>query len=149
MIDDSGCFECGATEDIHQHHVVPRLRGGAKTIPLCYRCHLKAHGQDGKGLNHSLLVKQGMERAKKRGVNLGNASAEFRMKGHAANRKRGLQTVRKYGPMLSKLQKEGRTMQEVAVFLNKTFVPTPSGKGVWDSPRVCRLLKRWKQQKTS
>tara|TARA_R110000803_G_scaffold94110_10_gene161632 strand:- start:1995 stop:2321 length:327 start_codon:yes stop_codon:yes gene_type:complete len=37
------CFECGSTENIEKHHVVPRSKGGKKTIPLCARCHDKVH----------------------------------------------------------------------------------------------------------
>ena len=38
------CFECGSDEKIHNHHVVPRVKGGTKTIPLCELCHSKVHG---------------------------------------------------------------------------------------------------------
>ena len=37
------CFECGSTENIHQHHVVPQSKGGTKTIPLCNNCHSVVH----------------------------------------------------------------------------------------------------------
>ena len=38
------CFECGSDENIHNHHVVPKIKGGTKTIPLCQLCHTKVHG---------------------------------------------------------------------------------------------------------
>lgn len=41
------CFECGSEEAIHQHHVVPKSRGGTRTIPLCAPCHGRAHGRRG------------------------------------------------------------------------------------------------------
>lgn len=41
---DKVCFECGSTDNIHQHHVVPKSKGGTKTIPLCELCHAKVHG---------------------------------------------------------------------------------------------------------
>jgi hypothetical protein len=40
------CFECGATDNLHNHHVVPRSLGGTKTIPLCERCHGLVHSLD-------------------------------------------------------------------------------------------------------
>jgi hypothetical protein len=40
------CFECGATDNLHSHHVVPRSLGGTKTIPLCERCHGLVHSLD-------------------------------------------------------------------------------------------------------
>lgn len=40
------CFECGAPAT-EEHHVVPRSRGGTRTVPLCDACHGKAHGDMG------------------------------------------------------------------------------------------------------
>ena len=50
------CFECGSTEHIHQHHVVPNVVGGTKTIPLCEQCHAKVHG----GVGSSILTRMGI-----------------------------------------------------------------------------------------
>ena len=47
MFSDEVCFECGSAEKLHDHHVVPRSRGGTSTIPLCCGCHAKAHGKSG------------------------------------------------------------------------------------------------------
>lgn len=40
------CFECDGPA-AHQHHVVPRARGGTRTVPLCGECHAKAHDLNG------------------------------------------------------------------------------------------------------
>ena len=40
------CFECGGNDTIQFHHVVPKIIGGTKTIPLCVKCHSKVHGTD-------------------------------------------------------------------------------------------------------
>lgn len=37
------CFECGEPATC-AHHVIPRSRGGTKTVPLCGGCHGLAHG---------------------------------------------------------------------------------------------------------
>ena len=42
----SKCFECGATKNLHHHHIIPRSQGGTKTIPLCTRCHGYVHDAD-------------------------------------------------------------------------------------------------------
>lgn len=42
----STCWECGSTDRIHEHHVVPRSKGGTRTLPLCEACHGKVHGTD-------------------------------------------------------------------------------------------------------
>lgn len=43
------CLECGGPVE-HGHHVVPRSRGGTVTVPLCSKCHGKAHNQTTIGL---------------------------------------------------------------------------------------------------
>lgn len=76
------CFECGCDGEIHNHHVVPKILGGTKTVPLCPTCHGKVHGVD--FLNHKKLTKEGLANAKKRGVKLGspnNLTKEAKMKG--------------------------------------------------------------------
>lgn len=70
MINKDECFECESINDIHYHHVVPETLGGTKTIPLCIICHGKVHGID--FTNHGILTKEGLKRAKEKGVKLGN-----------------------------------------------------------------------------
>lgn len=55
------CFECGRPAE-HRHHVIPKSRGGKKTIPLCAKCHSLAH--DARGL---ALMKEGQARARAAG----------------------------------------------------------------------------------
>jgi hypothetical protein len=76
------CFECGCDGEIHYHHVVPKILGGTKTVPLCSSCHGKVHGIN--FINHGELTRQGLANAKKRGVKLGkpeNFNANGRKKG--------------------------------------------------------------------
>lgn len=59
------CWGCDCeTEHIHNHHVVPRSRGGTRTVPLCEPCHSKAHHRK-KNMNTSTLVKEAYLRRKK------------------------------------------------------------------------------------
>jgi len=64
------CWECSTVGEVHHHHPVPKSRGGTRTIPLCLLCHGKAHGRDG-GMATSRLTREGMEKARSRGVVLG------------------------------------------------------------------------------
>ena len=41
------CYECGL-EATEKHHVIPKVNGGNKTIPLCSSCHNKVHGIGGE-----------------------------------------------------------------------------------------------------
>ena len=46
MIPQNKCFECDSVEFIQYHHIVPKILGGTKTIPLCANCHGKVHDRD-------------------------------------------------------------------------------------------------------
>jgi hypothetical protein len=68
-VPQGSCFECEAVGDCHKHHVVPRIRGGTKTVLLCESCHGKVHGRD--MMNHRSLTKSGLEEARRQGKTLG------------------------------------------------------------------------------
>lgn len=75
------CLECG-TETTGRHHVVPKSLGGNRQVPLCVECHSKAHGER---TIHSNLIKEGIERARNSGKQIGaptvvNADVKIRMK---------------------------------------------------------------------
>lgn len=69
LIDLDKCFECGKPMD-ELHHVVPRSKGGVKTIPLCTKCHGNAHGMK-RRITSSDLIKDGMKVAKANGKHIG------------------------------------------------------------------------------
>lgn len=66
------CFECDGPAQ-HQHHVVPRVCGGRKTVPLCEKCHGKIHGMsfEVNGLGHSRLTSLGLKAKRNRGEFIG------------------------------------------------------------------------------
>lgn len=51
------CIECGSIDDIQYHHVIPEVKGGKKTVPLCGEHHSLVH--DGKFIGLSSLIKYG------------------------------------------------------------------------------------------
>jgi hypothetical protein len=61
------CFECGSEKNIHGHHVVPKVLGGNKTIPLCGICHGKVHGKN-FGMNWRRLQMEGIKKAQEKGI---------------------------------------------------------------------------------
>ena len=77
IIDLDKCFECGEPKK-DMHHVVPKSKGGIKTLPLCAKCHGLVHGRD--FLKHRQLQREGIERAKKlkkyRGRKLGTTQTD-------------------------------------------------------------------------
>jgi len=58
------CYECGSTEDIQYHHIIPESKGGEMTIPLCIICHGKVHDVDFVKMKE--LQKEGIESAKQK-----------------------------------------------------------------------------------
>ena len=64
------CFECENFENIENHHVVPRVLGGTKTVPLCIKCHGLVHDRD--FIKSRNLQKAGIQKAKESGKYKGN-----------------------------------------------------------------------------
>ena len=143
------CFECETTKDLHEHHVVPKSRGGTKTVTLCYQCHMKAHGKDGKGLNHSKLTREGLKKAKHQGVKLGASNPKVRA-GVVAQTQR---TIEKYETILeeclknSELTYRGKpSMRKIAKWLTDKGIETPRGKKVWNHKQVSQILNSIKKE---
>jgi len=73
------CFECEKTEDqieMHDHHVVPRSKGGTKTIPLCCECHGLVHGKN--MMNIGELTRRALADRKARGMRTGKIPYGFK-----------------------------------------------------------------------
>jgi len=149
------CFECEATEDLQEHHVVPRSRGVTKTVTLFNSCHQKAHGRDGNGLNHSRLTKEGLERARKKALaegrvwKVGNPNwhkSHCLPKAHEVNRKQGKATAMKHGPKIEILKNEGYSFTQIAKDFNEFKIPTPN-KGKWHPQSVINVYKRYLKEK--
>jgi hypothetical protein len=69
------CFECGETAD-HEHHVVPRSRGGTRTVPLCIRCHGLAHD---RLMGSSQLTRAALAAKKAKGERTGGVPTGFKL----------------------------------------------------------------------
>lgn len=135
------CFECGCDGEIHYHHVVPKILGGTKTVPLCLTCHGKVHGVD--FLNHKKLTKEGLANAKKRGVKLGspnNLTKEVKMKGTQKNIENKLSNhewkIAK--EFISKLQT--KNLLKIASLLNENGYRTRNGSKFY-AGTVKRLIE--------
>lgn len=140
------CFECGApaTED---HHVIPQSLGGTKTIPLCGCCHNRVHDAGWKRRdNHAELTKEGLKRAKARGVTLGNKTnlAEASLKGRDASIKAANDfAINIYSEKILPLRQQGATLYRVAMILNEEGCPTIRGK-LWTVQSVHNTESRAK-----
>jgi len=148
------CFECETTEDLQEHHVVPRSKGGTKTVALCYQCHRKAHGSDGKGIHFSQLMKDIWAAKRARGEKIGNPESLDRAKAREANIARGHQSAMTLGAEIERVKgelisvsKSGKaTLTTIAEELNEQDITTPRGRK-WTNKSVCKMLKRYNKYK--
>lgn len=74
------CCNCGSTNDLTYHHIVPVIYGGTENprnyAVVCGMCHDKIHYGEKGGIDHSSAVKKGIEAAKHRGVQFGKRPAD-------------------------------------------------------------------------
>jgi hypothetical protein len=143
---DKICFECGApaTED---HHVIPESLGGTRTVPLCGQCHNRVHDGNWKRRdNHSELTKEGLRRAKERGVRLGNHknADEARAKGRAAQTVSANQFALKMYDIILPLKNQGWGLDKIAEYLNSENIATVRG-GKWYNKSVSNVWVRAKK----
>ena len=118
------CFECEKTEDqieIHDHHVVPKSKGGTKTIPLCCECHGLVHEKS--RMNIKELTKQALADKRAKGFRTGTVPYGFFAQEDGKlikNQKEqevidivaALRTQRAYGP-------KRYTWEKIAAYLNE------------------------------
>ncbi len=131
------CFECEETEDLQGHHIVPKCRGGTKIITLCYECHMKAHGRTGKGLDHKRLTKEGLVKAKERGIKLGSPSPKNGSKASVIKRKAA---ANEFALKIAPIIMNEHNNSEMARILNGSGIPTRLGRK-W-SPKTVRDMRK-------
>lgn len=66
---DINCVCCSKNQADHFHHLIPYCEGGRSIIPVCHTCHAKLH--DRKEIAHSALIKKGIEKRRKAGLQVG------------------------------------------------------------------------------
>ena len=137
------CFECGTSECIQHHHIIPRSLGGTKTIPLCSICHGKAHGiKRNKQIDIGRLTKEGLMRAKARGVKIGNPRPEEALKkGRAVVQKKADTFALQIMPIIKPMLSSGMSQSAVARALNESDIKTRRN-GSWTHTSIRNLLKR-------
>lgn len=131
MIDLLKCFECESCENIVYHHVIPRSLGGKKTLPLCQICHDKVHRyKKHRNISISNLTKQGLIRARQRGVKLGNPNLKVaRIVARKARKIAAKNFAEKLRPVFEELKKTSiNSLRGYAKYLNQQGFKTAQGK---------------------
>ncbi len=118
------CFECDGPAK-HAHHVVPKSKGGIRTISLCEKCHGLVHGRD--FLHHIMLTKAGLERSRLMGTKLGGKPLTDK------------QTIIR----ISVLRMQGLSLRKISDALTAEGNSTMLGKK-WHASTVRNVLNRAK-----
>ena len=138
------CAVCGSTEDLHHHHFTPRIEGGiddeTNMITLCYEHHCEIHGKSYRNrINHSELTKKGLQKARERGVELGNPNLA---KLNKIRKNKAKKYAWEYKDFLISLRDSGMTFREIAHVLESKNIKTRTGCSSWHPGQVHRMLKR-------
>ena len=130
------CFECGAPSD-HDHHVVPRVLGGTKTVPLCERCHAKVH--DREYMATGALTSAAMQHMRARGEYTGGRPPLGFELGDDGQLIR-VETEQHAVVLARQLRENGLTLRAVAAELAAHGFVNRRGR-VFDSKQVARMVR--------
>jgi len=136
------CFECDSVNNVVLHHVVPESRGGSRTIPVCQLCHDKIHGRRiPRNISISSLTREGIAKAKLRGVKLGNPKPKQAwLKAMTAVQKRKEKFYSEVMPYIEQIRSNGiYKLQDIANELNRCGIET-SRKKKFTSSHVFNII---------
>ena len=138
------CAVCGSTEDIKHHHFTPRIHGGSddetNLLTLCQKHHCEIHGMSYRDkVNHRKLTMEGLQRARERGVKLGNPNLAEINRGR--KRKARVFAYEHQDEVLELRQKGMKYRQICEEFMSKGY-KTPGGKLTWYPINIHRILKK-------
>lgn len=135
------CWECQSGGDLHNHHVVPKSKGGKRTIPLCESCHSKVHGHD---LRISGLIRDAMAERAAKGLRVsGKAPYGYR---HTEDDRR--EPVASEQALIKRaliLHTAGYSQREIARVLREQGYLNRNGQPM-SYQTVGRILRRWRKE---
>lgn len=131
------CWECMAIGPVHDHHVVPKSRGGTRTVPLCEDCHGRAHHRE-KRMTTSVLTREAMAHKAAQGEYTGgHAPYGWRL---AASGELVAHDVEQSAIALAvSFRDGGASLRKVGAMLAERGILPRTGKG-WHPQKVKLLL---------
>lgn len=131
----TGCFECGRPAE-HQHHVVPKSKGGKRTVPLCSGCHAKIHSRH--LLTTSRLTQEALNAKRKRGERIGAIPFGYKL---GSDGKTLIQNRERTALIdwMKTQRARGVTLQAICDELERNGVRTAKGHHRW----ATLVIKKW------
>lgn len=133
------CFECGGAAR-HDHHVIPRSRGGRNTVPLCEACHAKAHHRQ-RAMSTSRLTKESMQRKKINGERVGQIPYGYDLAADGVTLEANA-AEQSVIALVKQLQAAGESVRKIAAELTRRGVMNKNGTTTWHATMVQRLKQR-------
>jgi DNA invertase Pin-like site-specific DNA recombinase len=132
------CAVCGVETDLHHHHFKAKSHGGddldTNMLTLCTEHHREIHGQNYRNdINHSKLTREGLQRAKERGVRLG--APVYSVDAQEKARKEAQQ----FSGVILPLRKQGASLRNICEVLNASGMKTSRG-GSFHPSLVSRMI---------
>ena len=139
------CAVCGSTEDLHHHHFTPKIEGGiddeTNILTLCYEHHCEIHGKSYRNrINHAELTRKGLQKARERGVKLGNPSNLVQY--NKIRKRAAKKCAWEHKDFLKSLRDSGLTLREICHILESKNIKTRTGSSSWFPAQVHRMIKR-------
>ena len=146
---NADCFECGDTA-VCLHHVVPRSKGGTRTVPLCGMCHAKAHHRDGN-MDTATLTKSALYAKRMRGESVGGIPYGWKLADATTSTARSksgnpvaLKEIPAQTAIVKRIKEEiasGATLRSIAAQLTAEGIPTATGNAVWHPSTIRSIGK--------
>ena len=118
------CWECGCKSETHDHHVVPKSRGGIRTVPLCLECHSKAHHRKGN-MSTPALTSAALRAKVARGEHVGRPRYGWRVEDGELVAIEAEQTVIRKA---AQLRAQGLTLRAVSAALADSGMVSRTGR---------------------
>lgn len=134
------CFECGnsATEN---HHVVPKSKGGNKTIPLCGVCHSKIHSLGKRRDDIRTLTKDALAHKKSKGERTGGIPFGYELDEdgiHLIENQREQSII----SIVLSLKELGYSYRNIAKELENRGLKNKAHRIKWSATQIFRILQK-------
>jgi len=131
------CFECGRPA-AYRHHVIPKSRGGKKTVALCGACHALVHGR--RTAYAPELIRDALRSRRAAGMKTGG-DIPFGYRGEAGRLVPDAEEQKAVRLVLD-LHGKGESLRDIGRALEAAGIARKGGSRTWHPQAVQRIIKR-------